>query len=94
MAPLISLRMSEDHVTFRLGGEVTIRKLSDAVRRARREGLRGVRSADAIHLGSADLQGCSRFFTYEKETTRRQWNDLIEATVSEPYTEAPRFDFR
>ena len=62
--------------------------------RARREGFRGVRSADAIHLGAADLQGCSRFFTYEKETTREQRSGLIEATVSEPYTDNPRFDFR
>ncbi len=70
------------------------RAARSVIRRARREGFRGVRSADAIHLGAADLQGCSRFFTYEKETTREQWSGLIEATVSEPYTDNPRFDFR
>ena len=60
------------------------RNARSVVRRARQEGFRGVRSADAIHLASAELQGCSRFFTYEKTTTREQWNHLIPAIVSEP----------
>lgn len=70
------------------------RNARSVVRRARQEGFRGVRSADAIHLASAELQGCSRFFTYEKTTTREQWNHLIPAIVSEPYTDSPQLDFQ
>lgn len=70
------------------------RRARGVIRKARQEGFRRVRSADAIHLASADMEGCSLFFTYEKQTTREKWDSLISATVSEPYTESPRLDFQ
>jgi len=74
--------------------------VSQAVTRAARSVMRsasasegaGVRSADAIHLATAQLYECDRFFTYEKESRRLRWNTLISANVSKPYSEAPQLD--
>ncbi|MYG91649.1 MAG: type II toxin-antitoxin system VapC family toxin [Acidimicrobiia bacterium] len=70
------------------------REARSVIRQARVREFGGVRSADAIHLASARLQRCSRFFTYEKEATRERWDSLISARVSEPYTDSPRLGFR
>ena len=69
------------------------RNARSVIRQARLKGLRGVRSADAIHLAAAELQECPRFFTYENKTTREQWGGLISAIVSEPYADSPQLDF-
>lgn len=60
------------------------------IRRARETGVRGIRSIDAVHLASAQLHQCDRFFTYENEVTRQAWNSLINAEVSEPFSDTPR----
>lgn len=74
--------------------ETVVRKARGVIRRAKHQSVGGVRSADAIHLASADLHGCDRFFTYEKETTRQRWNTLIGPSVSAPYSDAPQLDFK
>lgn len=73
--------------------ERVAREARSVIRSARRREVGGVRSADALHLASAELHGCSRFFTYEKQATRQKWGRLISATVSEPYTDAPQLKF-
>lgn len=72
--------------------EVSIRvaRMARSVtRRARLSGIRGVRSVDAIHLASAEINKCDRFFTYEKKSTRTAWNTLIQPDISEPYVDKP-----
>ncbi len=60
------------------------------IREARDNKTARVRSADAVHLATAEINGCHRFYTYERESIRTGWDALINATVSEPYTDAPR----
>jgi len=72
--------------------ETVARKARGVIRRAKQLSVRGVRSADAIHLASADLHGCERFFTYEDETTKQRWGTLIEPSVAAPSTDAPQLD--
>lgn len=60
------------------------------LRNARETGTAGVRSADAIHLATSEINGCDRFYTYESERERIRWNALIRAVVSEPYIDQPR----
>ena len=38
--------------------------------------MRSVKPADAIHLASAEIHGCDRFFISERETARAQWDEL------------------
>ena len=66
------------------------RKARSVIRKARLNRVKGVRSADAIHLASAEVNGCDRFFTYEKRSTRVVWDTLIQPDISKPYVEAPR----
>ena len=60
------------------------------IRRARDNETARVRSADAIHLATAEINDCGRFYTYEGANIRNGWNALIQADVSEPYVDAPR----
>ena len=46
------------------------------IRIARSKGMRSVKPADAIHLASAEVHGCDRFFISERETARAQWDEL------------------
>ena len=73
--------------------ETVVREARSVIRRAKQTGVRAVRSADAIHLASANLHACDRFFTYENESTRRRWDTLIEASVTEPFADAPQLGF-
>ena len=66
------------------------REARSVIRRARLNRIRGVRSADAIHLATAEVNDCDRFFTYEKRSTRVVWDTLIQPDISEPYVDAPR----
>jgi len=70
----------------------TVTRTARSLIRQARGGGGGVRSADALHLASAQLHGCSRFFTYEKASTRARWNELVDATVEEPFTDFPQLD--
>lgn len=72
--------------------ETVTRTARSLIRQARVDGGGGVRSADALHLASAQLHGCSRFFTFEKASTRARWNQLVDATVEEPFTDFPQLD--
>lgn len=60
------------------------------IRKARDNETARVRSADAIHLATAEINECDRFCTYEGESMRKGWDPLIQAAVSEPYVDAPR----
>jgi len=64
------------------------------MKRTELRGNRGVRSADAVHLASAGVRQCDLFLTYEKESTRENWDRLIQAQVVEPFTNTPQFDLR
>ena len=64
---------------------VVARKARRIVRQAKISGMRGVRSADAVHLASAAVYGCDRFFTYENAASCAQWQNLIPASVSVPF---------
>ena len=70
--------------------ETVARAARSVIRQAWGEGVGGVRSADAIHLATAQLQKCDRFFTYENETTRKRWDGLIRADVAEPFSDSPQ----
>lgn len=43
-----------------------------------------LRPADAVHLATAQRMGVKECHTYEKETTRNRWADLIGIQVNEP----------
>ena len=60
------------------------------IRMARDNETARVRSADAIHLATAEINECGRFYTYEGESIRNGLNALIQADVSEPCVDAPR----
>ena len=62
------------------------------IRTARSSGKRGVKPADAIHLASAEVNECDHFFTYERDSTRSQWDELIEPSLAEPFTNNPQLD--
>ena len=62
------------------------------IRTARSSGKQVVKPADAIHLASAEVNECDHFFTYERESTRSQWDGLIEPSVAEPFTQKPQLD--
>ena len=72
---------------------IVAREARSIVRQARDRGMRGIRSADAIHLASAAIYQCDRFFTYENETTCSQWNSLVQASVSGPFSDKPQLGF-
>lgn len=58
----------------------------ELMQQARTDGI-SVKPADAIHLATADLYDCDRLFTYDGQHS--QWDQLIEADVSEPFTNEP-----
>lgn len=60
------------------------------IRKARDNETARVRSADAVHLATAEINECDRFYTYEGANIRNGWNALIQADVSEPYVNEPR----
>ncbi len=62
------------------------------IRQSKRQGTKAIKPADAIHLASAAIHQCARLFTYEKEATRGQWEDLIRLRVAEPFLDEPRLD--
>ena len=70
--------------------ETVARGARQVIRRAKHSPGAGVRSADAIHLASAELHGCDWFFTYENEAKRTRWNTLIVPKVVEPFTSSPQ----
>lgn len=65
----------------------------EIVRASRKSNMRRIKPPDAIHLATAEMNGCDRFFTYEAETTRPQWEHWVALTVSEPFSDHPRLDF-
>lgn len=73
--------------------ETVARKARGVIRNAKQTSVGRVRAADAIHLASAQLHECDRFFTYEHENMRQRWDTLIDASVTEPFTDAPQLDF-
>lgn len=62
------------------------------IRQSKSRGTRAVKPADAIHLASASIHDCDRVFTYENESTRRRWAELIGLTVAEPFLDEPPLD--
>ena len=62
------------------------------IRQSKTLGTRVVKPADAIHLASASIQQCDRLFTYESESTRGKWEDLVHVRVAEPFLDEPRLD--
>ncbi len=72
--------------------EVLTRAARAIIREGKDKGVRKIRSVDALHLASARLHDCDRFFTYENEATRQAWDSLIPASVTEPYSDQPRLD--
>ena len=72
--------------------ETVAREARGVIRQAKQTSAGRVRSADAIHLASAQLHGCDRFFTYEHDNMRQRWATLIGASVTEPFTDNPQLD--
>ena len=62
------------------------------VRESRKSNMRRIKPPDAIHIATTETHDCDAFFTYETETTRRQWQHLVGGTVSEPFTDRPQLD--
>ncbi len=73
--------------------ETVAREARGVIRNARQRSIGRVGAADAIHLASAQLHECDRFFTYEHENMRQRWETLIGAGVTEPFTDAPQLGF-
>lgn len=75
--------------------DVSIRVVREAraiIRKSRGPATRTVKPADAIHLASAAISRCDRFFTYEGESTRAQWQGLTGLNVVEPFLDEPRLN--
>lgn len=70
--------------------ETLSRKSRSIIRAAKSDGVRGVRSVDALHLASAQIHQCDVIFTYEDEKTRARWQQLTNISVTEPVTDAPQ----
>jgi len=68
---------------------LVVLKARSIIRKARVNGTKSVRSADAVHLATAEINECKRFYTYESKN-RTGWDALINADISEPYVDAPR----
>lgn len=71
--------------------ETVARQARAVIRRAHAAGG-GIRSADAVHIASAMLFGCSSVFTYEDEAKRARWSEVSGLEVEEPYTDTPQLD--
>ena len=65
------------------------RKARTIIREAKRQGFNGFRGADAIHLATAQMFGCDEIFTYEAESSRARWQQIIGIAVTEPVTNTP-----
>lgn len=64
----------------------------EIVRVSRRSSMKGVKPPDAIHLATAEMHSCDRFFTYEAATTRAQWGHWVALDIDEPFTDNPQLD--
>lgn len=72
--------------------QAVTRNARTLIRKARADGVGGLRGADAIHLATARMFGCDEIFTYENEARRTRWQQIAELTVSEPVTNVPQLD--
>lgn len=72
--------------------QAVTRNARTLIRRARVDGVGGLRSADAIHLATGRMFGCDTVFTYENEARRARWQQIVELPVTEPVTDAPQLD--
>lgn len=70
--------------------QAVTRNARTLIRSARADGVGGFRGADAIHLATARMFGCDTVFTYENETRRARWQQIVELPVTEPETDAPQ----
>lgn len=73
--------------------QAVTRNARTIIREARKQGLGGVRGADAIHLATARMFGCDEIFTYEGDGRRTTWQQVTGITVSEPVTNTPQLGF-
>lgn len=73
--------------------QAVTRNARTIIREARKQGLSGIRGADAIHLATARMFGCDEIFTYEGDARRTTWQQITGITVSEPVTNTPQLDF-
>lgn len=62
------------------------------IREAKKQGLSGIRGADAVHLATASMFGCAKLFTYEAEARRTRWQQITGIEVFEPITNTPQLD--
>lgn len=72
--------------------QAVTRNARTLIRKAKTDGLSGLRGADAIHLATALMFGCDEVVTYESETRRTRWQQITGLTVSEPVTNVPQLD--
>ena len=72
--------------------QAVTRNARTIIREARKQGLSGIRGADAVHLATARMFGCDEIFTYEVEARRTAWQQITGITVSEPITNTPQLD--
>lgn len=63
------------------------------IRKSKSLEMKVVKPPDAIHLASAIAADCDRLYTYERESTRLQWERLTELSVVEPFVGEPRLDY-
>lgn len=62
------------------------------LRDATAKSIGGMRAADALHLATAKLLAVDVVYTYEKQSTRAKWLQLIGIDIEEPVTAAPQLD--
>ncbi len=72
--------------------QAVTRNARAVIREARKQGLGGIRGADAVHLATARMFGCDEIFTYEVEARRTTWQRVTGIRVSEPITSTPQLD--
>jgi predicted nucleic acid-binding protein len=72
--------------------QAVTRSARTLIRKAKIDGVGGLRGADAIHLATARMFGCDELFTYENEARRLRWQEIAELAVSEPVTNLPQLD--
>lgn len=72
--------------------QAVTRNARTLIRKAKSDGVGGLRGADAIHVATARMFGCDEIYTYENEARRIRWQQIAELTVSEPMTNVPQLD--
>ena len=79
-------------ITLVDASEATARDARRIIRKSKTDQVKTPGSVDAVHLATASIHGCDAIFTYEKDASRKAWEQLTGIAVTEPETTVPQLD--